>query len=235
MGKKHEIKTGQKFGKLTIIKEMPSLKKKRRFLVRCECGREKEVTLQLLLNGNTKSCGSKECKVGTRKHGMTNTQIYKCWQTMVLRCATYKTCGAWENYGKRGIRVCEEWANKETGFMNFYKWSMENGYRQEKRPSGRNVLTIDRIDPDGNYEPKNCRWVDYETQCCHLKMLKTNKSGYVGVSWSKQSNKWLCVISINNHSVRIGAYKTKKEAVEERNKYIDEHHLPHQKNIYHGE
>ena len=44
----------------------------------------------------------------------------------------------------------------EDDFMNFYNWSMENGYRDD--------LTIDRINVNGNYEPNNCRWVDYKSQ-----------------------------------------------------------------------
>lgn len=169
-----------------------------------------------------------------KTHGMSKTQIYKVWQTMVYRCAETKKCAAWEKYGKKGIRVCAEWLG-EKGFINFYNWSMQNGYKEEKLPSGRNKYTIDRIDGTKGYSPDNCRWVDYETQACNLSMLSSNKSGYTGVSWSKISKKWLCVISINNHSKRIGAYATQKEAVEARNKFIDDNNLPNQKNIYIGE
>ena len=47
--------------------------------------------------------------------------------------------------------------NKKNGLINFYNWSMENGYRED--------LSIDRIDIDGNYEPSNCRWVSWKKQC----------------------------------------------------------------------
>lgn len=56
-------------------------------------------------------------------------------------------------YFDKGIKVCDEWKNN---FMSFYNWSIQNGYK--------NNLTIDRIDVNGNYEPSNCRWVDYEVQ-----------------------------------------------------------------------
>lgn len=230
MPKAKTIKTGQKFGHLTIIKELPSQNKKRVFLVQCECGKEKPVRLGNLLNGDTTSCGCMRAKT----HGMSKTQIYKMWQTMVYRCDKNKKCGAWEKYGKKGIRVCEKWKGKN-GFVNFYQWSIKNGYKEETLPSGKNKYTIDRIDSHKGYSPDNCRWVNYETQNCNLSMLKTNKSGYRGVSWNKRTKKWLCVISINNHSKRIGEYETQKQAVEARNKFIDDNKLPHQKNEYKGE
>lgn len=238
MAKRKDIKIGQKFGKLTIIREVnPYIdgkgKKKRRFLVCCECGVQKEVNLGALLNGTTKTCGNKQCSLSAT-HGLSRSQIYKIWQNIVARCDVVKKCGAWYKYGAKGIRVCEEWKGTE-GFLRFYEWSLNNGYKREKMSNGRNRYTIDRIDGTKGYSPDNCRWVDYEAQNCNLSMLSTNKSGYKGVSWSKEQKKWLCVISIHNHSVRIGAYNTQKEAVEARNNFIDKHKLPHQKNVYKGE
>lgn len=230
MANKKEVKIGQTFGYLTILEELKPQNNKRTFLAQCVCGKHKIVRLANLLNGSTKSCGC----IKSKTHGMSKTHIYKTWQTMVYRCEETKKCGAWEKYGKKGIRVCDEWKG-QNGFVNFYNWSIQNGYKEEKLPSGRNRLTIDRIDGNKGYSPNNCRWVDYETQNCNLKMLSTNKSGYRGVSWSKAEKKWVCVISINNHSKRIGAYDTQKQAVEERNRFIDENHLPHQKNEYKGE
>ena len=226
MGKRLDIKPGDKFHFLTIVEEVESANKKRMFRVRCVCGKEKIIGLQNMRNGGTTSCGCKK-KEHTTKHGFSRTRIYRIWENMRLRCDEQYKCGAWYKYGARGIRVCQEWDNLENGFLNFYKWSMENGYADG--------LTIDRLDPRQGYNPSNCRWATYTEQNCHLNMLKNNKSGYVGISWSKTQRKWLATASVNNKTKRIGAYDTQKEAVEARNKFIDDNGLLNQKNEYKGE
>jgi hypothetical protein len=59
----------------------------------------------------------------------------------------------YKNYGAQGIKVCQDWDND---FIAFYNWAMNNGYSDN--------LTIDRINPFGNYEPGNCRWITNQEQ-----------------------------------------------------------------------
>ncbi len=80
------------------------------------------------------------------RHGMCNTRIYHIWDNMKSRCYN-KNKPKYKNYGARGVEVCKEWRNN---FEAFYDWAINNGYND--------TLSLNRIDNDGNYEPKNCAW-----------------------------------------------------------------------------
>lgn len=80
-------------------------------------------------------------------HNGKHTKLYGVWCGMKLRCNNPHN-KSYPRYGGRGIGVCKEWSES---FASFMAWAKANDYREG--------LTIDRINPDGNYEPSNCRWV----------------------------------------------------------------------------
>lgn len=92
-------------------------------------------------------------------------RILGVWQNMKTRCYN-PNFHAFQHYGGRGIMVCDEWKND---FNAFAKWAMENGYDPDA-PYGQ--CTLDRIDVDGNYEPSNCRWVDFSVQRRNQRQFK---------------------------------------------------------------
>ena len=157
--KRVEVKEGERYGRLTIIREVEpdgsSHKRVRRFLCRCDCGNEIICRLPNLKSGTTKSCGCYRKFVSSNRrdcHHLQNTRIYRIWCGMKRRCYN-KHNEHFDRYGGRGIIVCDEW---KTDFMNFYDWAMSNGYDDK--------LSIDRINNEGNYEPSNCRWANQKQQ-----------------------------------------------------------------------
>lgn len=79
--------------------------------------------------------------------------LYNVYLSMKKRCYT-KTTSGYENYGGKGIKVCDAWRND---FLTFGKWAIENGYFYDNELPRRDVMSIDRIDPTKDYCPENCR------------------------------------------------------------------------------
>lgn len=141
--------TGRRFGKLTVITRCGTHKSGRAlWLCQCDCGNEHIAKASDLLRGSTSSCG---CNRGS--HHMTGSRLYRIWNGMKTRCY-YPHNDNYSYYGGRGISICDEWREN---FETFMQWSLSNGYNDE--------LSIDRINVEGDYEPENCRWVDWKTQC----------------------------------------------------------------------
>ena len=158
MGKFIDL-TGQKFGRLTVIKRVENAKDRHaHWLCKCECGNYKIICGRSLQKGVTLSCGCLISEITTKrstKHGLHNTRIYSIYNDMKKRCYN-KNNKSYENYGGRGIKICDEWLNKKNGFINFYNWAINNNYKVD--------LTIDRINVNGNYEPSNCKWATIKEQ-----------------------------------------------------------------------
>ena len=119
------------------------------------------------------------------KHGMKGTRLYNVWINMRQRCYN-KNMPSYKNYGERGIVVCEEWHD----FAEFYKWAMENGYK--------NDLTIERINVNGNYEPNNCKWATREEQAYNKR-----NNRYITYNGKTQTMKeWSVETGINYFKIR---------------------------------
>ena len=134
-------------------------------------GNYREVVSRALVNGSTKSCGcighGKFRNKFAEKHGGSKERLYRVWGCMLNRCYDPNR-SEYKNYGGRGIKVCDEWKNS---YKSFREWAYSNGYDQSL--SGREC-SLDRVDPDGDYEPCNCRWVSMDEQ-----------------AWNKRDTAWL--------------------------------------------
>lgn len=162
--------TGKRFGRLVVLEQAEyhidkKGRKIRMWKCKCDCGNETIVRHGGLQSGTTTSCGCfhKEI-VGSlnRTHGLSANcgRLYPLWKSIKYRCYN-KNSKSYSQYGGRGIVMCDEWKND---FLAFHDWAIANGYKEEKTDKGLNILTIDRIDVNGNYEPLNCRFVTNEVQ-----------------------------------------------------------------------
>lgn len=114
--------------------------------------------------------------------GKTHRVEYWTWQRMLARCQR-PTHQDYPLYGARGIKVCLQWQGR-AGFRTFLR---NMGLRPEIG------MSLDRIDPNGHYEPTNCRWATAQQQAanrryCHkvvvngLKMTVEEAARQAGVS-----------------------------------------------------
>jgi hypothetical protein len=156
---KANINKGDKYGLLTIIKEVasyisPSGKLKvRKFLCKCKCGKTKEITLTSL-NLGTSSCGHLQIEAIKQSNKLRSNKskryhpLFNTYQGMLARCYNINN-ERYTDYGGRGIKVCKNWRNKN-GINNFIIWG---------EPKYQKGLELDRKNNDKGYSPNNCRFV----------------------------------------------------------------------------
>ena len=147
---------GSKFGRLTVTGWERARAGLYLWACSCDCGRRCKVRTAALKNGNTRSCGclsadttaARATTHGHAKRGR-KTRTYRIWMGMVNRCGNPNNSG-YRYYGALGVVVCERWKSYENFLADMGEIPAP--------------LSIDRIDPFGNYEPGNCRLATYSEQ-----------------------------------------------------------------------
>lgn len=120
------------------------------------------------------------------KDGRKNTRLYRIYNNMKTRCYNPRSIN-YQNYGARGVKICEEWLND---FSAFKTWALFHGYRED--------LTIERKDVNGDYSPDNCIWADYDTQANNMR--SNHLITFEGVT--KTLKQWADYFGISDRTVR---------------------------------
>lgn len=156
---------GQRFDQLLVVKALG--KQGRHYMLECvcDCGKTTIIRKTRLKEQTIIGCG---CRRGKwTRHCESNTKLYRVWDSMVRRCHS-KTHRAYERYGARGIRVCDEWRD----YVAFRDWAVSNGYTKG--------LTIERINNDLGYNANNCCWATRKQQ-------QNNRAVCVYISYQGQT------------------------------------------------
>lgn len=212
-------KRGEKFNRLEVIKTYSKKFKHQHktycFCI-CECGNYTHILTTNLVNNIVKSCGCwrneqarKTCIRKNFKHGKANynnNRLYRIWSAIKCRCSNSNT-PQWNDYGGRGISICNEWKND---YLKFEEWALENGYSDK--------LSIDRIDVNGNYEPNNCRWATQKTQCRNRRNNRQDTVFITAFGETKSVLEWIIdsrcpLISTITLIYRIGAGWNPEKAI----------------------
>jgi hypothetical protein len=188
--------TGQKFGRLKAIFPVHVVD---RWFWACQCDCGSPLTMLKLTarlrNGGTRSCGCLQKEAAKKnvqatsakniKHGLSSTRLYIIFNGMKDRCYN-PLSRRYSSYGGRGISICDEWLFDVRVFV---KWALENGYSDR--------LTIDRIDPNGNYSPSNCRFADKVRQA-------NNKTSNHLITWNNEihtATEWARILRVAPEAV----------------------------------
>jgi hypothetical protein len=198
--------TGRRFGRLTAIARATAQGTRVYWVCMCDCGTEKFVRAAHLYGGKVLSCGCLGAELASKRahagvlhknmDGHSNTPAYSTFMSMRQRCNN-KNNRHYHYYGGRGITICERWRE----FANFFA-------DMGDRPPG---YSLDRINPNGHYEPSNCRWVPKSEQPNNTRAnhLVTHNGKTQNIArWAKETG-----IPYKTIAARIAAGETPADAL----------------------
>ena len=192
--------TGKRFSRLLVLARGPNKGEAAAWRVRCDCGATSLVVGSNLRRGHTQSCGCLKAERSRAANGIhfesgMRTPEYEAWRNMRSRCYD-STAKGYHNYGGRGIIVCERWRKSYLSFLS------DVG----RRPSPSH--SIDRINNDGNYEPKNCRWATRRQQGLNQRRHLLGNSGASFIKGAL-STPWRATFCKKH----LGCFATKEQAL----------------------
>lgn len=213
--------SGQKFGKLTVLRRTRMKDRNSYWLCRCECGAEKEVSMVALRHGQ-KSCGcSMYDWVEDRIIGNEYTVDENNVVHVILRAGEEMLCDMedWEKLKQFTWRK-DKWGYVVTSTSRKIKkfhievMGKKNGYVVDHED--RNKL---------NNQKSNLRFLTKSGNAVNSKLSKNNTSGIKGVQ-STRNGKWVASLTLNRRRIHLGTYETIEEAAEARRKGEEKYFKP---------
>ena len=224
MKKRIEVKKGDRYGKLTIVKEVdphvyPNGKKKRMFVCRCDCdGKEIKVRLEDLRSGHTTSCGCHQKEMMKKVDNPKRKQnLYLFHKSGVVIGYTYKLEPFYldkEDYEK--VKEC--------------CWRIEKGYVVARLPKTNKRISMHRLVTDcpkgmvvdhinhntADNRKSNLRICTISDNNKNKSVAKNSKSGVNGVTWYEKGSKWLVRINADGKQISLGYFSNKEDAIKAR-------------------
>ena len=201
---------GKKFGEWLVIARAESdTHGNRKYLVRCSCGNERTVESYSLIHGRSTRCQScANTTHGESGSGSGQSPTYVSWYKMLSRV--------------RGTTGSEYQAERYVPLGVAPRWLKYENFLADMgpRPPGH---SIDRIDNEVGYSPKNCRWATSTQQSRNRRQKRGAASGVLGVSRDRARGRWRAGIKIAGKSHHLGYFDTIEEAAAARKAGVDKY------------
>lgn len=217
MVKVREDLTGQRFGKLIVLKQVedkikPNGVHEAMWNCKCDCGNECNVRGATLKNGDTTSCGCYQKERVSQSLKKYNNYIFKNNYIIGI-----------DDSGNRFIFDIDDY-----GIISPYYWYVDkNNYvvsyinnkyifmhRFLMNPNQKFVDHINRNTTDNR--KSNLRLVTNQENKMNHNLSSNNSSGISGVAWIKNQNKWRAYIKYKGKSYYLGQFINKEEAIKQR-------------------
>ena len=219
MGKRIDL-TGQRFGKLIVLKKADRKGKNSYWICRCDCGVEKEICATALKHGQT-SCGcsafdfAKDKIIGNEYTIDCNNVVH-----VILRTGDEMLCDL------------EDWEvlKQYTWTKDAYGYASASIERHRKKfhviiMGNKNGYVVDHIDQNKlNNKRNNLRFLTKTGNAINSKLSKNNTSGVKGVV--RYRNKWHAQIMVNGKNIHLGYYDKMEDAIEARRKGEEKYFKP---------
>lgn len=190
-----ELQPGDRIGRWVLVNISHKRRGEAHWNCLCDCGNSKAIAAGSLKRKASRSCGCLNAEVMSQRfttHGKSGDPVFAIWNAMIQRCHNTNS-KQWEDYGGRGIKVCQPWHT----FENFYSDMGDPPFKGAH---------LDRLRNHEGYSKANCHWT---TRTVNLNNTRRNQHVWVGDTLMTLSNLVrLCGLNYTTVYQRLYRYGT---------------------------